>query len=353
LTKYGEYQIKTALITGITGQDGAYLAEFLLKKNYKVAGTYRRLSTPNFWRLHYLDIFDKVELIPADITDSRSISESLRKSDPDEVYNLAAQSFVGVSFDQPIYTGNITAFGVIRILEEIKKFNDKIKIYQASSSEMYGSETTNIKNENTSFHPSSPYAIAKLYAFWTINMYREAYKMHASNGILFNHESGLRGLEFVTRKISNGVAKISLGISNELKLGNLSASRDWGYAPEYVTGMWKMLQQKNPDDYVLATNESHSVKDFVEEACKIVGISSSKIKSTKENFRPFDVQNLQGDYSKAKKKLKWEPKVKFKKLVRIMVEEDIQKWERWQKGEYFPWDAFTSGEDSKILAKRI
>ena len=315
-------------------------------------GTYRRLSTPNFWRLHYLDIYDKVELFPADITDSKSISETLKKSYPDEVYNLAAQSFVGVSFDQPIYTGNITAFGVIRILEEIKKFNDKIKIYQASSSEMYGSETSKIKNEETAFHPSSPYAIAKLYAFWTINLYREAYHMHASNGILFNHESGLRGLEFVTRKISNGVAKISLGINNELKLGNLSARRDWGHAPEYVKGMWSMLQQKNPDDYVLATKESHSVKDFVEEACKIAGVSSSKIKSTKENFRPFDVLDLKGDYSKAKKKFGWEPKTKFKKLVKIMVEEDIQRWQRWEKGEYFPWDAFTSGEDSKILAKK-
>ena len=290
-------------------------------------------------------------MIPADITDSRSISESLRKSNPDEVYNLAAQSFVGASFDQPIHTGNITAFGVVRLLEEIKKFNDKIKIYQASSSEMYGSEPSKIKNEKTPFQPSSPYAIAKLYAFWTVNLYREAYNMHASNGIFFNHESGLRGLEFVTRKISNGVAKISLGISNELKLGNLSAKRDWGYAPEYVKGMWNILQQKNPDDYVLATNESHSVKDFVEEACKVAGISPSKIKSTKENFRPFDVPDLRGDYNKAKKKFGWEPKTKFKKLVKIMVEEDIQRWQRWEKGEYFPWDAFTSGEDSKILAK--
>ena len=314
-------------------------------------GTYRRLSTPNFWRLHYLDIFDKVKLFPADITDSRSISETLRKSNPDELYNLAAQSFVGVSFDQPIYTSNITAFGVIRILEEVKKFNEKIKIYQASSSEMYGSETSKIKNEKTAFQPSSPYAIAKLYSYWTINLYRKAYGMQASNGILFNHESGLRGLEFVTRKISNGVAKISLGISNTLQLGNLSAKRDWGYAPEYVKGMWSILQQKNPDDYVLATNESHSVKDFVDEACKVAGISTAKVKSTKENFRPFDVPDLRGNYDKAKKKFGWEPKIKFKKLVKIMVEEDLQKWQRWQRGEYFPWDAFTSGEDSKIITR--
>jgi len=344
--------MKTALITGITGQDGAYLAKFLLKKNYKVVGTYRRLSTPNFWRLHYLNVYDKVELIPADNTDSRSISEALRKSHPDEVYNLAAQSFVGVSFDQPIYTGNITAFGVVNVLDEIKKFNNKIKFYQASSSEMYGSEKSTIKNEKTPFNPSSPYAIAKLYGFWTVNLYREAYGMHASNGILFNHESGVRGLEFVTRKISNGVAKIALGLSKELKLGNLAAKRDWGFAPEYVRGMWMMLQQKNPDDYVLATNESHSIKDFVAEACKVSGVSSSKIKSTKENFRPFDVQDLRGNYNKAKKILGWTPEIKFKKLVKIMVEEDISRWERWLKREYFPWDAFTSGEDSKIISQK-
>jgi GDPmannose 4,6-dehydratase len=309
------------------------------------------LSTPNFWRLHYLGIYDKVKLFPADITDSRSISETIRKSNPEEVYNLAAQSFVGVSFDQPIYTSNITAFGVIRILEEIKKINPKIKFYQASSSEMYGEETSIIKNEKTPFYPSSPYAIAKLYAFWTVNLYRRAYGMFATNGILFNHESSLRGLEFVTRKISNGVAKISLGLSNELKLGNLSAKRDWGFAPEYVKGMWMMLQQKNPDDYVLATNQTHSIKDFVSEACKIAGISTTKIKTSKENFRPFDVPYLRGDYSKAKKELGWKPEIKFKKLVKLMVEEDISRWERWLKKEYFPWDAFTSGEDSFVLSK--
>ena len=343
--------VKKALITGITGQDGAYLAKFLLEKNYHVSGTYRRSSTPNFWRLHYLDIYDKVKMYPADITDSRSISETLRKTHPDEVYNLAAQSFVGVSFDQPIYTSNTTALGVIRILEEIKKVSDKIKLYQASSSEMYGSEKSVTKNEGTPFYPSSPYAISKLYSFWTVNMYREAYGMHASNGILFNHESSLRGLEFVTRKISNGIAKISLGLSKELRLGNLSAKRDWGFAPEYTEGMWMMLQQKNPDDYVLATNESHTIKDFVNEACKIAAVSSKKIKSAKENFRPFDVLDLKGDYNKAKKKLGWNPKTKFKKLVKIMVEEDISRWERCLKGEYFPWDAFTSGEDSLIISK--
>jgi len=336
------------LITGLLGQDGAYLAKFLLKKGYEVFGTYRRLSTPNYWRLNYLGIYDKVNLIPADMLDSASIAVALQKSQPKEIFHLAAQSYVGASFDQPLYTTNVTAMGTLRILDEIKKFDNKIKFYQASSSEMYGNEPSRVKNENTPFHPSSPYAIAKLYAHWAVNMYRHAYNIFGICGILFNHESPLRGMEFVTRKISNGVAKISLGISKNLKLGNLSAQRDWGYAPEYVEGMWKMLQQKKPDDYVLATNEVHSVKEFVKEACKIAGISEKKITSSKTNLRPFDVQRLQGDYSKAKKKLGWKPKTKFKKLVKIMVEEDISRWERWQKKEYFPWDAYSSGEDSKF-----
>ena len=291
-------------------------------------------------------------LIPADIIDSRSISEVLKKSDPDEIYHLAAQSFVGASFDQPLYTSDITGFGTVRLLEEVKKYNKKIRIYQASSSEMYGDVKVKIKNEHTPFHPSSPYAIAKLYSYWMINLYREAYGMHASNGILFNHESPIRGLEFVTRKVSNGVAKISLGLSNNLKLGNLDAKRDWGYAPEYVEGMWMMLQQKNPDDYVLATNESHTIRELVDEACKVAGVSPSKITSTKENLRPFDVLDLKGDYTKAEKKLKWKPRTTFKKLVKIMVEEDIARWQRWLKGEQFPWDAATSGDDSYILSKR-
>ena len=340
------------MITGITGQDGAYLAKFLIRKGYKVFGTYRRLSTPNFWRLHYLGIYDEIRFIPADIIDSRSISETLIKSDPDEVYHLAAQSFVGASFDQPLYTSDITGLGVVRILDEIKKFNDKIKFYQASSSEMYGNEKSLVKNETTPFYPSSPYAIAKLYAYWMINLYREAYGMYASNGILFNHESPIRGLEFVTRKVSNGVAKISLGLENTLKLGNLSAKRDWGYAPEYVEGMWMILQQKNPDDYVLATNETHSIKELVDEACNVAGISPSKIQSSKENFRPFDVEYLKGDYTKAKKKLGWKPRINFKKLIKIMVEEDINRWQRWIKGDQFPWDAPTSGEDSHVISKK-
>lgn len=302
--------------------------------------------------MHYLDIYDKVTFIPADIIDSRSIFEALKKSNPDEIYHLSAQSFVGASFDQPLYTSDITGFGTVRLLEEIKKYNREIKVYQASSSEMYGNVKAKIKNEETPFHPSSPYAIAKLYSYWMINLYREAYGMYATNGILFNHESPLRGLEFVTRKVSNGVAKISLGLSDSLKLGNLSAKRDWGYAPEYVEGMWMIMQQKKPDDYVLATNESHSIKELVDEACKVAGISTSKIESLKENYRPFDVQDLKGDYTKARKKLGWKPKTTFKKLIKIMVEEDISRWQKWLKGEHFPWDAAMSGEDSHVILKK-
>ena len=342
---------KIALITGITGQDGAYLAKFLLEKNYKVFGTFRRLSTPNYWRLHYLGIYEKIRFLPCDITDSRSISECVEKSDPDEIYHLAAQSFVAASFDQPEYTTETTGLGTMRVLDVVKRSPKKIKFYQASSSEMYGDEPSKIKNEATPFQPSSPYAISKLYAHWTVNLYRKAYGIHGASGILFNHESSLRGLEFVTRKITNGVAKISLGLAKNLKLGNMSAKRDWGYAPEYVEGMWTMLQQKNPDDYILATNETHTVKEFVDEACKVAGITSSKIQTSKENFRPFDVQYLKGDYSKAEKKLGWKPKTKFKKLVKLMVEEDLSRWERWLKKEYFPWDAIVSGEDSKIINK--
>ena len=270
-------------------------------------------------------------------------------SNPDEVYNLAAQSFVGISFDQPVYTSDVTGTSVIRVLEEIKKFNPKIKFYQASSSEMYGNEKSLLKGEKTPFQPASPYAIAKTYAYWSATMYRDAYGIYTTNGILFNHESPIRGLEFVTRKISNGVAKISLGLSKNIHLGNLSAKRDWGYAPEYVEGMWKMLQQKRPDDYVLATSETHSVKEFVDEACKIAGISQDKIISTKENLRPNDVIYLKGDYSKAEKRLGWKPKTTFKKLVKIMVEEDIERWNHWLKGEYFIWDAAMSGEDSSVI----
>ena len=330
--------MKRALITGITGQDSAYLAKSLLEKGYKVFGAHRKTSTPNFWKLHHLNVYDKMDFVSFDLLDSKSISEMLDKTNPDVVYNNAAQSFVASSFDQPLYTSDVTGSGVIRMLEGIKNFNDKIKFFQAASSEMYGLEKSVTKNENTSFHPISPYSIAKVHAYWITRMYREAYGMFAVNGILFNHESPIRGIEFVTRKISNGVAKISLGLEKNLKLGNLSAQRDWGYAPEYIEGIISMMTQKKSDDYILATNETHSIKEFVDEACKVANISNSKIKSSKENFRLHDVQKTKGSYKKAKKELGWSPKTKFKKIVKIMVEADIDRWEKFLKKESQVWD---------------
>jgi len=346
--------MKRALITGITGQDGAYLAEFLLDKGYQVYGTYRRLSTPNFWRLQYLDIFEKVELIPADLLDTSSIFEAVRLSQPDEIYHLAAQSFVHASFEQPVGTGEITGLGVTRILEVIREINPKIRFYQASTSELYGRGNTTPQMESTPFQPSSPYAAAKLYGYWVTRIYREGYGMFASNGILFNHESPLRGLEFVTRKISNAVAKIAFGLDNELVLGNLEAKRDWGYAPEYVESMWLILQRDEPDDYVIATGEAHSVREFVEKAFAIVSLDWEKCTKVDERFlRPLDVNFLQGDYSKAKEKLGWQPRVKFDKLVEIMVKEDLSRWERWQRGERFPWDAPNYPSENSILSRML
>lgn len=343
---------KKALITGITGQDGAYLAKFLLDKGYQVYGTYRRLSTPNFWRLQYLDIFDKVWLIPVELADASSVTEAVKVSEPDETYHLAAQSFVGASFEQPVGTGIITGLGVTVILEVIRTLNDKIKFYQASTSELYGENNVEYQTENTPFQPASPYATAKLYGYWITKIYREAYGIFACNGILFNHESPLRGLEFVTRKISNAVVKISLGLESELELGNLEAKRDWGYAPEYVESMWLMLQQDEPDDYVIATGESHSVKEFTEKAFSIVHLDWHKyVKTDKRFLRPLDINYLQGDYSKAKQRLGWEPKVKFDNLAEIMVNEDLDRWERWQKGMRFPWDAPNYPSEANILTR--
>jgi len=343
-----------ALITGITGQDGAYLGRFLLQKGYEVYGTYRRLSTPNFWRLQYLDVFDHVNLIPADLVDAASIMEAISISQPDEVYHLAAQSFVGASFEQPVGAGEITGLGVTRVLEAIRAINPGIRFYQASTSELYGRVNTASQTENTPFHPSSPYAAAKLYGYWLTRIYREGYGIFACNGILFNHESPLRGLEFVTRKISNAVARIALGMGKELSLGNLEAKRDWGYAPEYVESMWLMLQQQDPGDYVIAAGEPHSVREFVQKAFEIVGLDWQQYVKVDERFlRPLDVDFLKGDYSKAKQKLGWEPKVKFDKLVELMVREDLERWERWQKGERFPWDAPNYPSEARILTRAL
>ena len=317
---------KSALITGITGQDGSYLAKFLLKKGYNVFGTFRRTSTPNFWRLSSLGIENDVNYISADLIDTPSLIEAVKISKADEVYHLAAQSYVGSSFDQPVTSGEFSGLAVTRILESIRLVDPQIKFYQASSSEIFGDVKKNlIQNEETVFRPQSPYAIAKLYGYWTTKMYRDGYGMFAANGILFNHESPLRGLEFVTRKITNSVARIKLGLQKNLVLGNLSVKRDWGYAPDYVEGVWQMMQQKKPDDFVLATNETHSVEEFAKEACKIADVPYSVVKSSKTNFRPFDIETQKGDYSKARKKLGWKPKTTFKEIVKIMVEEDIQR----------------------------
>ena len=341
-----------ALVTGITGQDGTYLANFLLKKEYEVYGTFRRVSTPNFWRLQALNIFDKVCLIPADLLDMSSMLEAIKISNPEEIYNLGAQSFVGASFVQPIGTGEITGLGVLRMLEAIRQTNIDAKFYQASSSEMFGDNRKEIQSEDNPFCPQSPYAAAKLYGHWMTRTYRDAYDLFACNGILFNHESPLRGLEFVTRKISNGVAKIKLGLEKVLKLGNLEAKRDWGYAPEYVESMWLMLQQDEPDDYVIATNETHDIREFVELAFDIVNLDwKEHVVIDSRFFRPLDVPCLQGNYKKAEKKLGWRPTVKFKELVKIMVNSDLEKWRMWLNGERFPWDAPNYPDEISIMTQ--
>lgn len=351
--------MKNALITGITGQDGAYLAKFLLDKGYEVFGTYRRVSTPNFWRLEYLDIFEKVNLIPADLGDAGSLVESLKISEPNEVYHLAAQSFVEASFQTPVATGDITGLAVTRILEAIRQNNNNVvKFYFAGSSEMFGKTGFIVADrplrEDDVFYPMSPYSTAKIYGYWITKIYREAYGMFNINGILFNHESPLRGLEFVTRKIANETAKIALDIKKELKLGNLAAKRDWGYAPEYVESMWLMLQQKEPDDYLIATRETHSVKEFVEKAFDVVGLDWQEyVKVDQRFFRPHDVPSLTGDYSKAEKQLGWKPKIKFDKLVELMVKEEVDRWERWLKGERFAWDAPNYPSENRILTRSL
>ncbi|MEM2614424.1 MAG: GDP-mannose 4,6-dehydratase [Nitrososphaerota archaeon] len=349
---------KKALITGITGQDGAYLARFLLDKGYEVYGTYRRLSTPNFWRLEYLEIFEKINLIPLELSDTGSIVEALKIAEPDEIYHLAAQSFVEASFESPVATADVTGIATTRILEAIRQLCPDVKFYNAATSEIFGAtgflNGGKLLNENDVFRPMSPYAAAKLYGYWITKIYREAYKIFAVNGILFNHESPLRGLEFVTRKISNEVAKIKLGLSEELRLGNIDAKRDWGYAPEYVESMWLMLQQDEPDDYVIATGEAHSVKEFVEEAFKRVGLDWKEyVKVDKRFYRPLDVPILCGDYSKAKQKIGWMPRVKFKELVDIMVDEELKRWKRWLKGERFPWDAPNYPSENKIITRAL
>ena len=340
--------MKRALITGITGQDGAYLADLLLKKGYKVFGTFRRTSTPNFWRLQNLGIYSQIKLIPADLLDMGSMIEAIKVSDADEIYNLAASSFVGTSFEQSVGNAEITGLAVTKLLETIRFLNEDIKFYQASSSEMYGDNKFIFQNEKTPFMPSSPYGIAKLYAHWITDIYN----MFAVNGILFNHESPLRGLEFVSRKITNGVAEIFLDRKKELVLGNLQAKRDWGYAPEYMEAVHSMLQQDKPDTFVISTGESHKVQDFVKLAFDLVGLNWKKyVKTDKRFFRPLEVNYLRGNNKKAKSKLGWKPKITFEKLVKIMLDEDIKRWKMFLDGKTFPWDAPLYPSESKFITR--
>jgi len=316
--------MKNALITGITGQDGSYLAELLLKKGYRVYGIVRRVSAGRIWRIKH--ILDRIELISADLVDFTSIARVIERVEPDEIYHLGAQSYVAASWDQPVFTFASTALATLNLLECIRLLNKKIKFYQASSSEMFGKVKDIPQNEQTPFHPRSPYGISKLSSHWYTVNYRESFGIFACSGILFNHESSRRGIEFVTRKISYGVARIKKGLLCEICLGNLDAKRDWGYAPEYVDAMWRMMQMKEPDDYVIGTGVSHSVGDFVKLAFDFAGLNWKKyVKIDKKLKRPAEVDILIADFSKARKKLKWEPKTSFHEIVKIMVDEDIER----------------------------
>jgi GDPmannose 4,6-dehydratase len=321
---------KRALITGITGQDGSYLAELLLSKGYHVVGMVRRSSTVNFERIGHLQ--DDLELAPGDLLDEGSMIQLLRQHRPDEVYNLAAQSFVQTSFGQPVLTGETTALGVTRLLDAIRMVEPETRVYQASSSEMFGKVVEVPQRESTPFHPRSPYGVAKVYGHWITVNYRESYAMHASSGILFNHESPRRGLEFVTRKISNGVARIKLGLDRELRLGNLESQRDWGFAGDYVEVMWRMLQQQYPGDYVVATGETHSVREFCELAFGHVDLDwHDHVVIDERFFRPAEVDLLVGDASRAREQLGWEPRTSFPELVRMMVDADLDAVARQQR----------------------
>jgi len=331
---------KRALITGVAGQDGAYLSALLLDKGYEVFGCDLSTDARSCWRLSHLGIYDKVTLLPADMADAVSLLRAVEQSRPHEIYNLAAQSAPGASFQSPVEYGNITGLGFARLLEAILKTAKQARIYQASTIEIFGYGKIRRLAADMPFHPVNPYAVAKLYAHWLGQMYREDFGLFVCNGIMFNHESPLRSLNFVTRRISNAAARIALGLDSELRLGNLESRRDWGYAPEYVDAAWRMLQQAKPDDYIISTGRWHSVKEFVVKAFGAAGLDWSKyVKTDPGLLRPVDVPFAIGDLSKAKKVLGWQPCVKFDRLVEIMVKEDLVRWQRHLKGEIFPWDA--------------
>jgi GDPmannose 4,6-dehydratase len=315
---------KKALITGITGQDGSYLAEFLLDQGYDVYGMVRRTSTLKYERIRHIQ--ERVTLVSGDMSDQPSMNRILQQVQPDEVYNLAAQSFVQTSWQQPVFTGDVTALGVTRILDAILTVNPKIRFYQASSSEMFGKVREVPQTENTPFYPRSPYGVAKVYGHWITVNYRESYGIHATSGILFNHESPRRGLEFVTRKVSYNAARIKLGLANELRMGNLDAKRDWGFAGDYVKAMWLMLQQETPDDYVIATGQTHSVERLLDVAFSAVDLDWRNYVVQDERFmRPAEVDLLVGDAGKADRILGWKPEVSFEQLIQMMVEADLQR----------------------------
>jgi len=316
--------MKKALITGITGMDGSHLADLLLEKGYKVYGMERRTSTPNRTNIKHLE--GKIKFVEGDLTDQMSLVRCLKKVEPDEIYNLAAQSFVYVSFLTPEQTSDVNGLGVLRMLEAIREYDKPVRFYQASTSEMFGRMVENPAKESTPFYPRSPYGVAKLYGHWITKNYRESYDMFATSGILFNHESERRGIEFVTRKISDGVARIYLGLQDKIILGNLDAKRDWGYSPDYVEAMWLMLQQDNPDDYVIATGETHSIREFLDVAFNKIGESSWKkyVGQDSRYMRPAEVDVLRGDPTKAKNELGWKPKTSFKELVEKMVDNDLK-----------------------------
>ena len=335
-----------ALITGITGQDGSYLSRLLVDKGYEVYGAFRRTSDLHLERLKAMGVADEIQYCPMELLEMTNIYRAFEKLQPDELYNLGAQSFVGLSFEQPVFTADVTGIGALRVLEALRVVQPECRFYQASSSEMYGKVRETPQDENTPFHPRSPYAVAKLFAHWATVNYRESYGMFACSGILFNHESPMRGLEFVTRKITHAVARIQLGLQEEVRLGNLAAGRDWGYSKEYVEAMWLMLQQEEPDDYVIATGETHTVREFVEAAFQAVDVDiewsgegvdetgvdkatgKTRVRVDPEFFRPAEVDVLTGNSAKARKKLGWRPRTTFSELVEIMVRYDLEQTER-------------------------
>ena len=340
-----------ALITGITGQFSVYLAKSLLDRGYKVFGTFRRASTPNFWRIMCMGLQDKITFVPADLIDGSSLTEAIKRTEPDEVYNIGASSYVADAFEQPIYNTEVTGLGVTKLLEAVRVINPSIKFFQMGSSEMFGNTYEGwYLNEKDQFKPASPYAAAKVYGYHMTKLYREAYGMFCVNAIIFNTESPYRGLEFVTRKITNAVARIKLGLQKRLVLGNLAAKRDWNYVPDTVNAVLLMMLMDQPDDYVIATGDSHSVREFAEYTLHLAGLPLDLIESDSRYLRPLDVGHLIGDATKIRE-LGWRPTVMFKELIEIMYKEDLSRWTSHLAGEAFPWDAPLYPNEMEILTR--